>query len=156
MMSALASIIPGTAHWPRFVRNRSEQFEGRLSLVEILATPSLMFAGMAGSVLPIAVSHGEGRAEFAGLAAQQACDASGTVALRYVDRPGVIATQYPANPNGSPRGLAALCSMDGRVTIAMPHPERVFRRVQNSWLPERDGEYSGWMRMFRNARAWLG
>ena len=156
MMSALASIIPGTAHWPRFVRNRSEQFEGRLSLVEILPTPSLMFAGMSGSVLPIAVSHGEGRAEFAGLAAQQACDASGTVALRYVDRPGVIATQYPANPNGSPRGLAALCSMDGRVTIAMPHPERVFRRVQNSWLPERDGEYSGWMRMFRNARAWLG
>jgi phosphoribosylformylglycinamidine synthase len=102
------------------------------------------------------VSHGEGRAEFAGLAAEQACDLSGTVALRYVDRPGVIATQYPANPNGSPRGIAALCSTDGRVTIAMPHPERVFRRVQNSWLPEREGEYSGWMRMFRNARVWLG
>ncbi len=155
MMSALASIIPGTAHWPRFVRNRSEQFEGRTTLVEIQSSPSLLFAGMAGSVLPIAVAHGEGRAEFADAAHAAACEASGTVALRYVERAGVPASTYPANPNGSPGGLAALCSTDGRVTIAMPHPERVFRRVQNSWLPP-GGEYSGWMRMFRNARSWLG
>jgi phosphoribosylformylglycinamidine synthase len=155
MMSALASIIPGAAHWPRFVRNRSEQFEGRTTLVEIQSSPSLLFAGMAGSVLPIAVAHGEGRAEFADAAHAAACEASGTIALRYVERPGVPASTYPANPNGSPGGLAALCSTDGRVTIAMPHPERVFRRVQNSWLPP-GGEYSGWMRLFRNARTWLG
>jgi phosphoribosylformylglycinamidine synthase len=110
---------------------------------------------MAGSVLPIVVSHGEGRAEFRDAAQQVACDASGTVGLRYVERKGVVAARYPANPNGSPDGLAALCNLDGRVTLAMPHPERAFRDVQMSWHPG-VGEYSGWMRMFRNARVWLG
>jgi phosphoribosylformylglycinamidine synthase len=155
MMAQLAPIIPGAAHWPRFVRNRVEQFEGRLSLVEVLPSPSVLLAGMAGSVLPIVVSHGEGRAEFQGAAQQAACDASGTVGLRYVERKGVVAARYPANPNGSPDGLAALCNLDGRITLAMPHPERAFRDVQMSWRPGA-GEYSGWMRMFRNARVWLG
>jgi len=154
MLSALAELIPGTAHWPRFRRNRSEQFEGRLSLVEIAETRSPFFAGMAGSRLPIAVAHGEGRAEFASAADEAA--AAGLVALRFVDNHGRIATRYPANPNGSPQGIAGLASADGRVTILMPHPERVFRTVQNSWHPAAAGEDSGWMRMFRNARAWVG
>jgi phosphoribosylformylglycinamidine synthase len=163
MMAQLAPIIPGAAHWPRFVRNRVEQFEGRLSLVEVLPSPSVLLAGMAGSVLPIVVSHGEGRAEFRDAAQQVACDASGTVGLRYVERKGVVAARYPANPNGSPDGLAALCNLDGRVTLAMPHPERAYRDVQMSWHPDPAsaaggvaGEHSGWMRMFRNARVWLG
>jgi len=155
MMAQLAPIIPGAAHWPRFVRNRVEQFEGRASLVEILPSPSILLAGMSGSVLPIAVSHGEGRAEFVDAAQAAACEGSGTIGLRYVEAPGIIAERYPANPNGSPRGLAALCNKDGRVTIMMPHPERVFRNVQMSWRPPKSGEYSGWMRLFRNARAWL-
>jgi phosphoribosylformylglycinamidine synthase len=136
MMAQLAPIIPGAAHWPRFVRNRVEQFEGRLSLVEVLPSPSVLLAGMAGSVLPIVVSHGEGRAEFRDAAQQVACDASGTVGLRYVERKGVVAARYPANPNGSPDGLAALCNLDGRVTLAMPHPERAYRDVQMSWHPD--------------------
>ena len=167
MMAQLAPIIPGAAHWPRFVRNRVEQFEGRLSLVEVLPSPSVLLAGMAGSVLPIVVSHGEGRAEFRDAAQQSACEASATVGLRYVERKGVVATRYPANPNGSPDGLAALCNLDGRVTIAMPHPERVYRNAQLSWRPDpapaartpasaATGDDSGWMRMFRNARVWLG
>ena len=159
MMAQLAPIIPGAAHWPRFLRNRVEQFEGRLSLVEVLPSPSVLLAGMAGSVLPIVVSHGEGRAGFRDDAQQAACEASGTVALRYVERRGVVAARYPANPNGSPQGLAALCNLDGRITIAMPHPERAFRNAQMSWRPDgadATGEDSGWMRMFRNARTWLG
>ncbi len=153
MLAALAELIPGAAHWPRFRRNRSEQFEGRLSLVEIAATNSPFFAGMAGSRLPIAVAHGEGRAEFASAADEAA--AAALVTLRYVDNRGRIAARYPANPNGSPQGIAGLASADGRVTILMPHPERVFRTVQNSWHPAAAGEDSGWMRMFRNARAWV-
>jgi phosphoribosylformylglycinamidine synthase len=156
MMAQLAPIVPGAAHWPRFVRNRVEQFEGRATLVEVMSTPSIFFMGMTGSVLPIAVSHGEGRAEFTDAAQAAACEASGTVGLRYVLRAGDIATRYPANPNGSPNGLAALCNLDGRVTLAMPHPERVFRTVQMSWRPPGNTEYSGWMRLFRNARAWVG
>ena len=156
MMAQLAPIIPGAAHWPRFVRNRVEQFEGRAGLVEITRSPSILFAGMAGSVLPIAVSHGEGRAAFADAAQHAACEASGTVGLRYVNRPGDVATRYPHNPNGSPGGLAALCSLDGRVTLSMPHPERVFRSVQMSWRAPQSGEFSGWMRLFRNARVWVG
>jgi phosphoribosylformylglycinamidine synthase len=156
MMAQLAPIIPGATHWPRFVRNRVEQFEARASLVEVLSTPSILFAGMSGSVLPIAVSHGEGRAEFADTVQAAACENSGTIGLRYVESRGVIASRYPANPNGSPNGLAALCSQDGRVTVMMPHPERVFRNVQMSWRPAGGAEYSGWMRLFRNARAWLG
>jgi len=156
MMSALKPLIPGADHWPRFVRNRSEQFEGRVSLVEVLPTPSLFFAGMEGSVMPIAVAHGEGRAEFANEAAQGACTALGIVSLRFVDNHGRPAVSYPANPNGSPAGISGLTSSDGRATIVMPHPERVFRAVQNSWHPENWGEDSGWMRMFRNARVWVG
>ena len=156
MLSALKSLVPGTAHWPRFVRNRSEQFEGRFGLVEVLPSPSLFFAGMAGSILPIAVAHGEGRAEFTGEEARRSCLASGLVSLRFVDNHGRAAERYPANPNGSPAGLTGLTSVDGRATILMPHPERVFRSVQNSWLPpDWGGEDSGWMRIFRNARAWL-
>jgi phosphoribosylformylglycinamidine synthase len=154
MLAALAEVIPGATHWPRFRRNRSEQFEGRLSMVEIADTNSLFFAGMAGSQLPIAVAHGEGRAEFRDAAAEAA--SAGLVALRFVDNRGRVATRYPANPNGSPGGIAGLASADGRVTILMPHPERVFRTVQNSWHPPAAGEDSGWMRMFRNARAWVG
>jgi phosphoribosylformylglycinamidine synthase len=156
MMSALKSMIPGAGHWPRFVRNRSEQFEGRVGLVEILPTPSVFFAGMEGSVLPIAVAHGEGRAEFADLAAEHDCTSSGLVSLRWVDNHGRVAMQYPANPNGSPAGITGLTTQDGRVTILMPHPERVFRTVQNSWHPEDWQEDGGWMRMFRNARKWVG
>jgi phosphoribosylformylglycinamidine synthase len=154
MLAALAELIPGTASWPRFRRNRSEQFEGRLSMIEIADTNSLFFAGMAGSQLPIAVAHGEGRAEFASAAGESA--ASGLVTLRYVDNAGRVATRYPANPNGSPGGIAGLASSDGRVAILMPHPERVFRTVQNSWHPADAGEDSGWMRIFRNARVWVG
>jgi phosphoribosylformylglycinamidine synthase len=156
MMSTLAPLIPGAAHWPRFVRNRSEQFEGRVGLVEVLPTPSIFFRGMEGSVLPIAVAHGEGRAEFADAAAEQACASGGLVSLRWVDNHGKVATSYPSNPNGSPAGITGLTTADGRVTILMPHPERVYRTVQNSWHPESWGEDSGWMRMFRNARVWAG
>jgi phosphoribosylformylglycinamidine synthase len=155
MLSALKPLIPGTRHWPRFVRNRSEQFEGRVGLVEVLPTPSLFFAGMAGSVLPIAIAHGEGRAEFADAAARDDCAGSGLVSLRYVDNRGRATESYPANPNGSPQGITGLTSRDGRATILMPHPERVFRTVQNSWHPADWGEDSGWMRMFRNARVWV-
>ncbi|MCZ4338824.1 phosphoribosylformylglycinamidine synthase [Shewanella colwelliana] len=156
MLSNLKDIIPGTEHWPHFVRNRSERFEARFSLVEVQKSPSLFFEGMEGSRMPIAVSHGEGRAEFASAEALAAAEASGTVALRFVDGHGQIATQYPENPNGSPNALTGICSTDGRVTIMMPHPERVFRTVANSWHPDEWGEDSPWMRMFRNVRAKLG
>jgi phosphoribosylformylglycinamidine synthase len=154
MLAALAELIPGAARWPRVRRNRSEQFEGRLSMVEIAASNSLFFAGMEGSQLPIAVAHGEGRAVFA--SPEDEAAAGARVALRFVDNRGRVATRYPANPNGSPGGIAGLASEDGRVTILMPHPERVFRTVQNSWHPASAGEDSGWMRMFRNARIWVG
>jgi phosphoribosylformylglycinamidine synthase len=156
MMSALKEIIPGAGLWPRFVRNRSEQFEARFGLVRIDESGSAMTAGMSGSVMPIVVSHGEGRAEFRDEAHQQACIEAELVWLRYLDNYGRVASRYPANPNGSPDGIAGLTSADGRVTIAMPHPERVFRSIQNSWRPAHWGEDSPWMRLFRNARAWLG
>ncbi len=152
MMSALAEIIPGAEHWPTFVRNRSEQYEARLVMVEIPDSPSLFLRGMAGSRLPIVVSHGEGRASFGDAAALDAVP----VALRYVDNLGLIAETYPANPNGSPRGIAGVTTPDGRFTVMMPHPERVFRTVQLSWHPREWGEDSPWLRMFRNARRWLG
>jgi phosphoribosylformylglycinamidine synthase len=154
MLALLREIIPGAEHWPRFVRNRSEQFEARLSQVEILPSPSILLAGMAGSRLPVAVSHGEGRAEFATPVALQAC--LPLVAVRYIDNRGRVSRNYPANPNGAPAGIAALTTADGRVTITMPHPERVYRSVQNSWRPDQAGEDSGWMRLFRNARVWAG
>jgi len=156
MMSALREIIPGTQHWPRFVRNRSEQFEGRLSLVEVVESPSLFFAGMAGSRMPIAVAHGEGRAEFADGNALDALVRERLLSLRFVDNEGRPAERYPANPNGSPRGLTGITTPDGRVTLLMPHPERVFRTAQNSWHPDEWGEDSPWMRIWRNARAWVG
>jgi phosphoribosylformylglycinamidine synthase len=154
MLSALKELIPGAEAWPRFVRNRSEQFEARLSLVEVRESPSLFLAGMAGSRLPIVVSHGEGRAEFADAAALAAAEP--LAVLRFVDNRGRIASRYPANPNGSPTGIAGLTTVDGRVTITMPHPERVHLTLQNSWYPAGAGEASGWMRMFSNARRWLG
>jgi phosphoribosylformylglycinamidine synthase len=152
MMSNLHEIIPGTAHWPKFLKNRSEQFEARFVMVEVCASPSLFFAGMAGSRMAVATAHGEGRAAFAGGEAQ----ARALVALRYVDNRGAIAESYPANPNGSPAGITGLTTADGRFTILMPHPERVFRGVQQSWHPQGWAEDSPWMRMFRNARAWVG
>ncbi|QQD19280.1 phosphoribosylformylglycinamidine synthase [Spongiibacter nanhainus] len=155
MMSNLHALIPGAEHWPRFVRNRSEQFEARASMVEIPESPSILLAGMAGSSLPVAVAHGEGRAEFADTQQIQALSQAGRVALRYVDNTLAATERYPANPNGSPLGITGVCSADGRVTVMMPHPERVFRSVCNSWLPDQRREDSGWMRLFRNARVWV-
>ena len=156
MFAALRSIIPGTEHWPRFVRNRVEQFEARFTLVEVLRSSSVLLDGMAGSFLPIVVSHGEGRAEFASPDAARACAESGLVAYRYVNNDRSVASTYPANPNGSPFAIAALTNADGRVTITMPHPERSVRYVQNSWRPDGAEEWSGWMRLFRNARRFVG
>jgi phosphoribosylformylglycinamidine synthase len=156
MVSTLKDLIPGAAHWPRFVRNRSEQFEARLALVRVESSPSILLADMAGSHLPIAVAHGEGRAQFADSAAQADCEASGAVALRFIENDLSVAQRYPANPNGSPNGIAGLTSADGRATIMMPHPERVYRTIQHSWAPAQWGEDGGWLRLFRNARRWLG
>ena len=156
MLSTLKELIPGTEHWPRFVTNKSERFEARFSLVEIQENPSVFFNGMAGSRMPIAVSHGEGHAEFANDAATKAALASGTVAVKFVDNYGNPTTQYPANPNGSPEGITGITSTDGRATVMMPHPERVFRAVANSWHPDEWAEDSPWMRMFRNARKNVG
>ena len=152
MMANLKYLIPGAQHWPHFVRNQSEQFEARFSMVEVLESPSILFTGMAGSQMPIAVAHGEGRAEYY----DPAQIAQVKTALRYIDHHGEKTEAYPLNPNGSPQGLTGFCSDDGRVTIMMPHPERVFRTVVNSWHPEEWGEDSPWMRMFRNARVWVG
>ena len=154
MLAALKALIPGTGAWPRFVRNRSDQFEARLSLVEILPSRSVLLDGMAGSRLPIVTSHGEGRAEFGSAALLEECEASLT-ALRYVANDGRTAERYPANPNGSPNGIAGLTNDNGRVTIMMPHPERVFRTVQHSWHPQEWGECSPWQKLFDNARAWV-
>lgn len=157
MLSNLHELIPGADLWPRFVRNESERFEARFSLVEIEnKTNSLFFQGMEGSRMPIAVSHGEGRVEVRDAAHLQAMENAGLVAARFVDNNGVATTQYPNNPNGSPKGITSVTSKDGRVTIMMPHPERVFRTVANSWHPDSWGEDSPWMRMFRNARVNLG
>ena len=154
MLSALKQLIPGTEHWPRFVRNRSEQFEARHALVEVLETPSVLLSGMAGSKMPIAVSHGEGRAEIERVALEE-LNGSGQVAMRFIANDGAVAQAYPANPNGSPLGITGVTNTDGRVTLMMPHPERVYRTVQNSWHPESWGEDGAWMRIFRNARVWV-
>lgn len=156
MLANLAEIIPGTEHWPRFVTNLSEQFEARLSMVEVQESPSIFLKGMVGSQLMIATSHGEGRAEFAAEGDLTALQGSGGVAVSYVDNRGAQASLYPANPNGSPEGIAGICSTDGRVTALMPHPERVFRTLQHSWHPEHWGEDAPWLRMFRNARVFVG
>ncbi|MEI2770204.1 MAG: phosphoribosylformylglycinamidine synthase [Candidatus Competibacter sp.] len=156
MLSNLHELIAGTELWPRFVRNRVEQFEARLCLVEVLPSPSLFLQGMEGSRLPIAVAHGEGRAEFRDANGPDAALAAGLVTLRFVDNFGRPAESYPANPNGSPNGITGLTSRDGRFTILMPHPERVFRTVQYSWHPDGWSEDGPWLRLFRNARRWLG
>jgi phosphoribosylformylglycinamidine synthase len=156
MFALLNELIPGAQHWPRFLRNRSEQFEARLSLVRIADSPSVLLTGMAGSRLPVAVAHGEGRPHFRGAHDLKQCLEQRLIALQYITNRGDVARDYPANPNGAVHGIAALTSTDGRATITMPHPERVYRTVQNSWHPDQAGEDSGWMRMFRNARLWLG
>ncbi len=149
MMSQLAELIPGAEQWPRFLRNESEQFEARLSQVEILQSPSILLQGMAGSRMPIVVSHGEGRAVFA----DKVADAQ--VAMRFIDGDGQATQRYPANPNGSQAAVTAVTNNDGRFTIMMPHPERVFRSCQLSWAPAQWQEASGWLRLFQNARVWL-
>jgi len=154
MLSNLRELIPGAAHWPHFVRNRSEQFEARTLMAEVLETPSILLAGMAGSRMPIVVAHGEGRAEFRD--GDHLRSAGNRVALRFVENVGGIADRYPANPNGSPLGITGLTNQDGRVTVMMPHPERVFRTIQYSWRRDDWGDDGSWMRLFRNARVWVG
>ena len=153
MMAGLRSLIPGAEHWPTFARNRSEQFEARLSLVEVVDSPSVLLRDMAGSVMPIAIAHAEGRAQFPDAASA----ARAQVGMRFVEARGQVAQRYPANPNGSPQGVAAVCNDDGRITIMMPHPERVVRAVQFSWHPPAwDAHGRGpWAKVFANARAWL-
>ena len=152
MMGNLSPIIPGAEHWPKFTRNKSEQFEARFAMVEVLKSPSIFFTGMEGLQTPIAVSHGEGFADFS-----QKGDAEKVlVAARYVDNRGQPTEMYPFNPNGSPGGMTSVTTTDGRFTVLMPHPERVFRTALNSWHPAGWGEDSPWMRMFRNARKWVG
>lgn len=156
MMSNLRELIPGSDLWPRFVRNHSDRFEARFSLVEVTSSPSLLLQGMVGSHMPIAVSHGEGHVEVRDAAHLAALESKGLVALRFIDNFGKVTQNYPANPNGSPNGITAVTNESGRVTIMMPHPERVFRTVSNSWHPAEWGEDSPWMRIFRNARKQLG
>jgi phosphoribosylformylglycinamidine synthase len=156
MLSALKELIPGAEHFPSFERNRSEQFEGRLCMVRIEPSPSILLTDMAGSELPIAVAHGEGRAEFQAAADLEALGARGGVCLRYVDRHGRVTERYPHNPNGSPGGITGVTTPDGRVTLMMPHPERVFRSLQLSWHPPGWGENGPWLRLFENARRWVG
>jgi phosphoribosylformylglycinamidine synthase len=152
MMSQLGSMIPGARHWPRFLPNASEQFEARLTMVEVVESPSLFFQGMSGSRMPIVNAHGEGRAFFE----DDESRSQAIVTLRYVDAAGSATEHYPENPNGSPGGVTGLTTSDGRFTILMPHPERVRRTVQMSWQPPGLGEDSPWMRLFRNARRWIG
>ncbi|HET9652152.1 MAG TPA: phosphoribosylformylglycinamidine synthase subunit PurQ, partial [Usitatibacter sp.] len=154
MMSNLKDIIPGAQNWPHFERNASEQYEARLALLEIGKSPSIFFAGMEGSRIPVATAHGEGRAVFRDASAMQACQY--LVGARFVDNRGDVTEAYPYNPNGSPQGITSVTTPDGRFTILMPHPERVFRTVLLSWRPDGWPDDSPWMRMFRNARAWVG
>jgi len=151
MLSQLKELIPGSEHWPRFSRNLSEQFEARFSLVEIVESPSVLLKGMAGSVMPIVVAHGEGRVDYA----ETGSEDQALVAMRYVDHYGQATEAYPMNPNGSINGVTALTTTDGRVTIMMPHPERVTRTVQHSWHPDDWGKDGPWARLFQNARCWV-
>jgi phosphoribosylformylglycinamidine synthase len=151
MLSNLKSIIPGAHAWPKFTRNKSEQFEARFGMVEVLDSPSIFFSGMAGTQAPIAIAHGEGFADFS-----LTGDIDAAVkTLRYVDNRGQATEMYPFNPNGSPGGLTAVTTEDGRFTAMMPHAERVFRTVVHSWAPVAWGDESPWLRMFRNARKWV-
>ena len=157
MLSRLRALIPGTALWPEFARNTSEQFESRLVMVEVLPSPSILFDGMAGSRLPIAVAHGEGRALFAEPAAARKVLERRLVTVRYIDNYGQPTETYPANPNGSIFGITGLTTADGRFTVLMPHPERGFLRKQYSWLPpDWKHEQGPWLRLFQNARRWVG
>jgi phosphoribosylformylglycinamidine synthase len=155
MMAALSPIIPGAQDWPKFTRNKSEQFEARLSMVEVLASPSIFFTGMAGSRLPVAVAHGEGFADFSQRANPEQSAKRVHRAMRFVDNNGLPTQAYPFNPNGSPEGLTAVTTADGRYTVLMPHAERVFRNIQMSWTSGDRSLRSPWMRMFTNARIWL-
>src|SRR5690606_36857354 len=148
----LKEIIPGAEHWRQFLRNRSEQFEARLGLLEVGESPSVLLRGMSGSRIPVVVSHGEGRAEFASAADAVAVHAP----LRYIEGDGTLATHYPANPNGSIDGVAGVTSADGRTTILLPHPERTLRAANFSWAPAEWGDESPWIRVFRNARVFVG
>ncbi|HEY8606558.1 MAG TPA: phosphoribosylformylglycinamidine synthase [Noviherbaspirillum sp.] len=152
MMSNLKSIIPGAHAWPKFTRNKSEKFEGRLAMVEVADSPSIFFRDMAGTQSPIAVAHGEGYADFS----QTGDIKEAIVAMRWIDNQGQATERYPYNPNGSPQGITSVTTPDGRFTVLMPHAERVFRTVNHSWHPEGWGEFSPWMRIFRNARKWVG
>jgi phosphoribosylformylglycinamidine synthase len=154
MMSNLHEIIPGAENWAHFTRNQSEQFEARFVMVEVQPSPSIFFNGMAGSRMPIAVSHGEGYADFG--SSKRLKSAQELVTLRYVDHRGNVTENYPLNPNGSPQGITGLTTPDGRFSIMMPHPERVFRAAQNSWYPSGWQENGAWLRMFQNARKWVG
>ncbi len=154
MMSNLHEIIPGADNWAHFTRNQSEQFEARFVMVEVPSSPSILFADMAGSRMPVVVSHGEGYADFGNDKNLQAVQE--LVAMRYIDHRGNPTEDYPLNPNGSPQGITGLTTADGRFTIMMPHPERVFRAVQNSWYPDDWQENGAWLRMFQNARKWVG
>jgi phosphoribosylformylglycinamidine synthase len=156
MLAALKELIPGAEDWPRFVRNRSEQYEARVALVRVPRSNSVLLGGMHGSILPIAVAHGEGRAEFDADSSAARLIERGLATLQYVDNRDRPTEKYPSNPNGSALGLAGLCTADGRVTSLMPHPERVFRSIQNSWAPKDWSEDGGWMRLFRNARVFVG
>jgi phosphoribosylformylglycinamidine synthase len=155
MLAALREIIPGSSAWPDFVRNRSEQFEARLSMVEIGHSPSLFFMGMEGSRIPVASAHGEGRAVFPSFG-DGIAGAEKLIALRYVDSHGRPTEHYPDNPNGSLGGVTGMCNDDGRITILMPHPERTLRTVNFSWAPRDWGPNSPWRQMFINARRWAG
>jgi phosphoribosylformylglycinamidine synthase len=151
MLAALKDLIPGAGSWPDFTGNRSEQFEGRFSLVRVEDSPSVFLQGMSGSIIPVATAHGEGRAVF-----NDGAPVGELIALRYVDSSGGATEHYPENPNGSPAGITGLCNTDGRVTIMMPHPERTLRSVNFSWAPAEWGDASPWRRMFLNARQWTG
>jgi phosphoribosylformylglycinamidine synthase len=155
MFAALKNLVPGADAWPAFRRNRSEQFEARWTMVEIAESRSLFFAGMAGSRLPIAVAHGEGRAVFAADGDRGVLQQEAQVAMRFVDNNGKSAVRYPQNPNGSPDGITGVCNADGRVTILMPHPERTIAGVTGSWWPKQWADRTPWFQMFVNARKWV-
>ena len=156
MLSNLYELIPGAGHWPKFVRNQSSQFEARLVQVEVQKSNSILLAGMEGSRMPIVVAHGEGLTEYRDDQDMATLAAANQISLRYVDNYGQATERYPFNPNGSAQGVTGLTSEDGRVTIMMPHPERVYRTVQHSWHPSEWQEQAPWLRLFQNARKWLG
>ena len=155
MFTSMAHLIPGTQHWPTFVQNTSKQFESRMTQVKIEHSPSIFLTDMADSMLPIAVAHGEGRAYFNNSASHMHLEENHCIALRYIDPYGQVTERYPYSPNGSPAGIAGVTTADGRITVMMPHPERVFLNFQNTWQHQAQEGYSPWFRMFENARHWV-